>query len=83
MMFLDANARARALRAGQKERVLEEAIKDVSSRPMPSGRGTGRPKKRQDRKKSSSKSVVTKKKKSSTLVRDKYVVFERTCRSMA
>ena len=72
MMFLDANARARALRAGQKERVLEEAIKDVSARPMPSGRGTGRPKKRQDRNKSSSKSVVTKKKKSSTLVRDKY-----------
>ena len=83
MMFLDANARARALRAGQKERVLEEAIKDVSSRPMPSGRGTGRPKKRQNRENSaSSKSVVTKKK-SSTLVRDKYVVFERTCRSMA
>ena len=34
-----------------------------SSRPMPSGRGTGRPKKRQNRENSaSSKSVVTKKK---------------------
>ena len=39
MMFLDANARARAIRAGQKERILADAVRDVSSRPMPSGRG--------------------------------------------
>ena len=74
MMFLDANARARAMSAGQKERVLAEAIRDVSSRPMPSGKGQGfgRPKSKTSSSSSSSSSSSKKKKKNKELVRDKY-----------